>query len=525
MQKNQIDSSIKDLTPTCPLEKTLYDMDIIGYDILDETHHPLQSEEFVFIPGSPFYVNIYAKKRLVNLASPKDTQLYDFVGIWDHESIGDFHSTLVNAYSGQEEVSLIPDKWPIGGIFKLKFHFKVPETALPGQYTLKIKKRNPIYLKADIHIDIIGYDVLDEENNRLPLKELSFSQGSPFYVNIYGKERIKKIANAIVSEKMGPHYYQAVLKHDNGSFFGSTASYALPQEKEGSIRPELEEISGIQKIQYHFQIPESVQPGFYNLRIVQEKSIYLETDISIRIDSFGYDILNEAHASLSPGELAIFQGEKFYLNLYGQGKIKTIADAIDNEYQGPHHYQAVLKRKDGVHLGSTTSSVLPIRPEDKYSGKVQYNFMIPRSAGPGFYSLNIIRGKSIYLKTNIKIEVIGYEFLNEAHKPIDSDEFTFSQERKFYLNLYGQEKIKTIADAIKNEQLGPYHYNVVFKHESGSYFKSTLSEVLPEENGTTKIKFHFKIPEDIPLGNYNLRIVKAGPIYLNSNIYIYIINN
>lgn len=149
-RKEKINTLIKELTPTYPIKYSFNNLDIIGFDVLNESKNRLASAKFTFIPESQFYIVIYGRRKETDVKPPGKNKLEKCKAALIHHNGGYFWSTKTAYFLGEQEVDDFSKAWQIGGIYKVRFAFKAPEFALPGKYKLilfKEKAQFPLHLK------------------------------------------------------------------------------------------------------------------------------------------------------------------------------------------------------------------------------------------------------------------------------------------------------------------------------------------------------------------------------------------
>jgi len=263
---------------------------------------------------------------------------------------------------------------------------------------------------------------------------------------------------------------------------------------------------------------------------LEEFSVFLVTEKINDFKNIEYEILNEAGFPIAKEEPSFFWGSDFYINLPSNGMIREIATAIKDESLGPHYYRGFMKHQNGSYFPSSLSSFLMI---DKSKEKVQFNFKVPKYIDPGKYKLHIIKKGKTFLITDIKINIIrptyydfknmDYKILNAAETPIAKEDASFFWESAFYINFSSNGMIREIANAIKDERLGPHYYRAHMKHQNGSSFLSTTSSLIIKDKSREEVLFHFKVPKNTDPGEYNLHIILKGKSQLITNIKINII--
>lgn len=150
IKKEKINSSIKVLTPTHSIKKSFKNINIIGFDVLDENKNRVTSSRFKFYPGNKFYIVLYGKRKRTEGKAPTENKLENCKAILEHRNGGYFWSKKTSYLLGEKEIEENWEEWQIGGIYKIRFTFEVPKFALLGRYKLKLfqeKAQFPRYLR------------------------------------------------------------------------------------------------------------------------------------------------------------------------------------------------------------------------------------------------------------------------------------------------------------------------------------------------------------------------------------------
>lgn len=137
VRKEKIISQINKLTPTHSINKSFENIDIIGFDVCDESQNRLASSKFEFSPGNQFYLIFYCRKNRSKDISPAENKLRTSRAVFAHQNGGYFWSKKTDFLQWKPESKASKEEWKIGGIYRIQFNFKVPEYALPGKYKLK----------------------------------------------------------------------------------------------------------------------------------------------------------------------------------------------------------------------------------------------------------------------------------------------------------------------------------------------------------------------------------------------------
>jgi hypothetical protein len=148
----KVSSSINELTPVYSIKKSFKDMDIIGFDILDKNMNRLKQSRFNFSQGDQFYVALYLSRNILRGVMPKENAIDYLVALYHHENGGYFRSIKTTYLTGEQETEVGPKYWQVGGIYKVKFSFNVPEFALPGKYILELRNERPTYAGEIIYL-------------------------------------------------------------------------------------------------------------------------------------------------------------------------------------------------------------------------------------------------------------------------------------------------------------------------------------------------------------------------------------
>lgn len=138
IKKEKIIALIGDLTPSNSIKKSFKNIDIIGYDILNENKRRLTSSKFKFYKGNKFYLVLYGKRKISEGLAPRENKLGKCKAVLEHQKRGYFWSMETTFHLGKKKIEESPQEWEIGGIYKIRFTFIIPEFALPGKYKLKI---------------------------------------------------------------------------------------------------------------------------------------------------------------------------------------------------------------------------------------------------------------------------------------------------------------------------------------------------------------------------------------------------
>jgi len=260
-----------------------------------------------------------------------------------------------------------------------------------GKIDSRIKELTPSHHldKRYKHIEIIGFDVLDE--NKEPFKSENFFQEDIFYIVLYFKKKIVSRSGPSVEA-----FYKckAVFEYVEGGYFWSKASiYNFYQDKHLNLSSQEQQIGGIYKRAFKFKIPKYATPGKYRLKLVKENDplprrgelLNIE-DVVIHVQKKSQEkayfdelnlslddcLLNPARATPNKIRYSWFGSAKFYINndlkdyekiiIIGKGSIykesfsllkistehKEIGEAIlSSEYK---EYEFELKLKKESHI-------------------------------------------------------------------------------------------------------------------------------------------------------------------------------
>lgn len=148
----KINSLIKKLTPAYKIEDSYKNLDIIGFDLLDENSNRLKSTKFKFFPRSSFYIVLYATRNIINKATLKENEMTNLIAVYHYENGGYFRSIETTYFIGEQATKSAPKEWQIGGIYKIQFAFNIPEFALPRVYSLELRNEKSVYAKETKNI-------------------------------------------------------------------------------------------------------------------------------------------------------------------------------------------------------------------------------------------------------------------------------------------------------------------------------------------------------------------------------------
>jgi len=146
-QKEKIRPLIKELMPSHLVRKLYKNIEIIGFDFLDENKKRIISHKFQLYPGSKFYFVLYGKRKITMAKDPEENSLKQCKALLEYINGGYFWSQKTSYIMGNKEVEKAWEEWQIGGIYKICFAIKVPLFALPGSYKFKImneKSSHPV---------------------------------------------------------------------------------------------------------------------------------------------------------------------------------------------------------------------------------------------------------------------------------------------------------------------------------------------------------------------------------------------
>jgi hypothetical protein len=171
IKKEKINSSIKELTPTHSVKKSFKNIDIIGFDVLDENKNRLTSSKLKFYSGNKFYIVLYGKRKRSEGKAPAENKLEKCKAMLEHRKGGYFWSKRTAYVLGAKEIEDAFEEWEIGGIYKIRFEFEVPEFALPGRYKLKTHRENSSHPGESIlTIDAIKINI---KRQKIPQREIT----------------------------------------------------------------------------------------------------------------------------------------------------------------------------------------------------------------------------------------------------------------------------------------------------------------------------------------------------------------
>ena len=138
IKNERINYLIKELTPSYSLKENFRNVDIIGYDILNENKERIRAAKFDFYTQNKIYVILYGKRKITGTIAPEENKFPRCKALLEHQDGGYFWSTNTSYVVGTQEKQDFSEEWKIGGIYKIQFAFKVPKYALPGKYRLRI---------------------------------------------------------------------------------------------------------------------------------------------------------------------------------------------------------------------------------------------------------------------------------------------------------------------------------------------------------------------------------------------------
>jgi len=157
-RKEKINSLVEELTPTYTIKKSFKNLDIIGFDVLDENRKRITSSKFKFYSGNQFYIVLYGKKKVTEGKASAENKLERCKAFLVHHNGGYFWSENTSYLIGKQEIKDTWEEWKIGGIYKVRFAFEVPEFALPGRYRLELFKEKAQLPK---HLRLITLDKIN----------------------------------------------------------------------------------------------------------------------------------------------------------------------------------------------------------------------------------------------------------------------------------------------------------------------------------------------------------------------------
>ena len=140
IQEEKIDSLINVLTPSHSIQKDYKNIEIIGFDILDEDKDRLKSRRF--FQEDVFYIVLYFKKKMVSGSGPSVQAFPECRAVFEYQKGGYFWSRNTFYNFNKNKFNLSAKEWQIGGIYKIAFNFKIPAYAIPGKYRLNLNKEN-----------------------------------------------------------------------------------------------------------------------------------------------------------------------------------------------------------------------------------------------------------------------------------------------------------------------------------------------------------------------------------------------
>jgi len=172
LHKEKIDSLINELTPTHTIKKSYKNLSLIGFDVLDEKMKRITSSKFRFHPGDQFYIVLYGKRKMTEGKAPGENKIESCNAVFKYHNGGYFWNTKTFYLLGEKEIEGFMGEWQIGGIYKIRFPFKVPEFTLPGEYTLIMRSekfKHPsigrLITFNEIQIDIKKSEIQKSEKN------------------------------------------------------------------------------------------------------------------------------------------------------------------------------------------------------------------------------------------------------------------------------------------------------------------------------------------------------------------------
>lgn len=159
--KEKLEGQISELKPSYSIQKNFKNLEIIGFDVLDGEETVLTSKKFSFLRGSDFYVVLYGRRKIFRSESPTANFLPECKAVMEYQNGGVFWSRKTTYSWRSQRGACVPKEWQIGGVYKMKFAFRVPSLAFPGKYRLKIfgeEVSNPV-LNSIIALDEIKINV------------------------------------------------------------------------------------------------------------------------------------------------------------------------------------------------------------------------------------------------------------------------------------------------------------------------------------------------------------------------------
>jgi hypothetical protein len=165
---------IKELTPSHSVVSSLKNIEIIGFDVLDEQERVLTSKKFNFLRGDDFYIVIYARRKITKAESPEANFLPECEAAMKYQNGGYFLSKNTSYIWGNRNDRYVPEEWKIGGVYKIQFHFRLPSLAPPGKYKLRIFEEKADNQEIISLIDLNGIKVNIERIKNFKDEDISY---------------------------------------------------------------------------------------------------------------------------------------------------------------------------------------------------------------------------------------------------------------------------------------------------------------------------------------------------------------
>lgn len=179
-KNEKLKAQISELIPSHSFIKSCRNFEIVGFDVLNHEEIVLSSKKFSFLPGDYFYVVLYGRRKIFKSKSPQSNFFPECKASMEHQNGAYFWSIKILYPLQNLEDKVKPVEWEIGGLYKIKFAFRVPSLVLPGKFRLRIfeeKIGNPL-MGSLIDLDEIKINIekkkgVEIKRNRynLPLNE------------------------------------------------------------------------------------------------------------------------------------------------------------------------------------------------------------------------------------------------------------------------------------------------------------------------------------------------------------------
>jgi hypothetical protein len=271
-----------------------------------------------------------------------------------------------------------------------------------------------------LHIDLIGFDILDSKKAPLAPSEFTFFLDDNLYIILYGKRGIPK-------KKLGPEHkfenFLVGLQHNvYGSFIRPKKTTILMGNQIVNTSPENWQFGGVYKIQLEFKILKFSQLGNYQLRFkprkealqsdmfrlknvhisIEERKRKVQTILNFNnLDIVGIEFQDQDKRRILNKSQTLLPGTQFYVLVHAK-RIRIPAEIPSSDSLS--NYVAEFKHEKKGSFRSEETSVFRNQrlvdtvPEEWRFGEInimRLRFTVPRSVRPGRYKLKIIQKNAV----------------------------------------------------------------------------------------------------------------------------------